>query len=120
MARKGKLTPELQEKICKLIEDGNYDVVACQMVGITDSTFYEWLSKGEKFTSGRYVEFRDAIKEARAKCEANCLKHIKEDDSWTSKAWILERRFPDRWARKDKVSLAGHDGQELKITVKYE
>jgi hypothetical protein len=24
-----------------------------------------------------------------------------KDKSWQSKAWVLERRFPDRWAKKD-------------------
>jgi transposase len=69
-----KLTPELQEKIIKYIKGGNYIVIACQAVGISEVTYYDWIKKGE---AGRepYADYADAIKKARAEAEIrNCCK----------------------------------------------
>ncbi len=41
------------------------------------------------------------IKKAQSECQMYCLDFIMKDKSWQSKAWLLERRFPDRWAKKD-------------------
>ena len=31
------------------------------------------------------------------------IQQIVRDESWQSKAWLLERRFPERWGRKDRL-----------------
>ena len=46
--RKTKLNPELQEEIVKRIRAGNYIRVACQAVGISHTTYFDWLKKGEE------------------------------------------------------------------------
>jgi hypothetical protein len=39
--------------------------------------------------------------------EAALLKNIVDADDWKSCAWILERRWPERWARKDCIIVKG-------------
>ena len=48
-----------------------------------------------------------------AVAESRAIQTILADDSWQSKAWFLERRFPERWRRKDR--LDAHHTREPKV-----
>ncbi|MEO8608898.1 MAG: transposase [Chloroflexota bacterium] len=48
MARKTKLTPELQKQIIKLLEQGVSVEDVCSQVGISDRTYYGWRERGVK------------------------------------------------------------------------
>ena len=48
MARPTKLTPEVQENICNWLKLGYYQEDAAIMAGISASTYYEWMNKGEQ------------------------------------------------------------------------
>ena len=61
------------------------------------------MEKGEHATTGIYRQFYDAVKEAEQTAELACLAEIRQDGSWQSKAWVLERRYPERWGRKDRL-----------------
>ena len=65
--RKTKLDAKLQAEICKLLAKGTTDKTACERVGIAVSTFHNWLSRGESEPEGEYVEFLEAVTQARAK-----------------------------------------------------
>lgn len=47
MARKTLLTPDLQKKLIKLLEQGASVEDACSQVGISDRTYYNWQNRGE-------------------------------------------------------------------------
>lgn len=116
MARPTKLTPELQAKIAGAIAAGNYQETACELAGIHPSTFYLWMARGE---GGRkpYSEFFEAIKKAEAAAEAKRIQQITKasDTDWKAAAWYLERRYPDRWGRRDRVSAEiEHSGEVVK------
>jgi hypothetical protein len=59
----------------------------------------------------RNPEFATAIKEAEAEAERNFLGRIMQHTQrqWTAAAWLLERRFPERWKRQDGT-------HEVKVT----
>ena len=65
---KTKLTPELQDEICKHIRDGNYAEVACALVGVGESTFYDWMRRGrgegQRRSTQAHVEFVQAVEKA--------------------------------------------------------
>lgn len=107
---KSKYTPERVERIIKAVKDGLPFVTAAALGGITEATFYNWM-KGN-------VEFFESIKAAEAEAEERLVEQISFDPSWQSKAWILERRHPDRWGRveRNKVELTGAEGQPVQIT----
>lgn len=106
MGRTCKLTPELTEKICKIIKDGNYSKVAAAACGICEKTFYNWLKKGGEAKSGKYFQFLQSITHARAEFETTAVKEI----GFKNKEWLLERRHPKRWGRKDHIT------QDIKVT----
>lgn len=109
MGRPTKLTPEITQKICNLIREGNYPESAAVSVGIAKSTYYLWQKKGkEAKRKSKYSEFIEDIKEAIAFSETYHVQRIRkagDDGNWFANAWWLERRFPDRWGRNDKLDL---------------
>lgn len=117
MGRPTKLTPEVQERICQAIRAGNYYESACAYAGIAYSTFREWMVKGEKAKSGKYREFMEAIKKAEYEAEVRMVamwqKHM--PDNWQAIATFLERRYPDRWGKKDQMNLNHSGGIDIKV-----
>ena len=117
--RPTKLTPERQEKIVNAIAAGNFFVTAAAYAGIDYETFRAWILRGEKTTSGKYYEFQKAVKDAEARCEtaivAQWRKHV--PDNWIAGAAFLERRYPDRWKRRDSREVTGPRGGPLEFTL---
>lgn len=99
--------PDLIKKLTQLIQAGCYVYVAAEAVGIGERSFYRWMARGEEETSGMYRQFWQEIKKAEAVAEAKMLMVINEASrtNWTAAAWFLERKFPDRWGRKDRVQI---------------
>lgn len=105
---KSKLTFEIQKKIGDNITLGMPLKFAAQAAGITETTFYNWMEKGEKEKSGKFFEFFGYIKECQSKAVQLHLKLITKaakEGSWQASAWILERRHPEEFGRRDRVDL---------------
>lgn len=130
--RPTKLTPELQAEIVKIIKTGNYIETACAFVGINKSTFYDWLKRGArekqrleknprakiKKSEAVYVEFSNAIEKALAQAEIRDVAIIGKaaESNWQAAAWRLERKYPERWGRKDRIEHTGKDGGPIETS----
>ena len=101
--RKSKLSSKLTEELRQAISEGLHDSSACAICGIDPSTFYRWLRKGEEGESKEFSQFYQTIKKANAERERSWIRFISKDESWQSKAWLLERRFPQKWGRNQKA-----------------
>jgi hypothetical protein len=101
--RKTLLTPELAEQLVAILRAGNYVEVACTAVGISRRTFAEWMRRGRTFKpeDEPYRRFRERAERARAEGEVRNVAQIANaaTTSWQAAAWMLERQYPDRWAR---------------------
>ncbi|MFY9378850.1 MAG: hypothetical protein WAP07_01250 [Acutalibacteraceae bacterium] len=106
--RPTKLTKELIEQIATLVRAGNYIETACNFVGISKDTYFRWAREGARAKSGLKRLFSDSIKSAVAESEIRDVEFIRKNETWQSKAWRLERRFPDRWGNRQKVELSGN------------
>lgn len=122
VGRPSKLTPEVQEKLLNAIRMGNYYEAACAYAGIHYFTFRRWIEKGEKAKSGKYREFSDLVKKAEAEAEARivALWQSKIPKDWRAAQVFLERRYPDRWSRKEKVEVEGGSVVNIQVNKKYE
>ncbi len=120
IGRRPKLTPELQEKICRVIKLGNYASVAAEYAGIGTTTFYRWLQVGEKEEAGPYRDFRDAIKAAESEAEIRAVATIQQHmgRSWQAAMTFLERKFPHRWGRRLDVTTAGRPVTKVQLVVR--
>ena len=106
-----ELTTQLQELIVGALKAGNYLETAAALAGIHPDTLRDWVKKGRK-GDPRYEDFSHAVQQAIASAEARDLAVIGKAASeyWQAAAWRLERRFNDRWGRKNDVSLSGKAG----------
>jgi len=109
--RKTKLTPELQERICKYIENGYTIEQSCALAGINVATYYNWKKWGRQAKSGKFFEFFKAAETSEKVAEAKFLSTIlkaavgdpekKVKGDWKAAAWYLERKNPQQFARRD-------------------
>ena len=121
MSRTTILSEVIQNAMAEAIRNGNYASTAADACGIGRSTHYEWMEKGEQGIEP-YAEYADTIKKAEAEAEMNAIQNIQihAAENWTASAWYLERKFPDRWGRKDKLTqeISGKDGKPIEIDSK--
>ena len=138
--RRSILTDEVVNDLVKVIGLGNYFVTAINYAGISESAFYSWKARGEEEIRRLaeiqdktgvvknparkeliYVEFLESIKKAEAKSEVVAVIEVKSafKEDWKAAMTFLERRFPDRWKRKDRYELTGPDGKDLVPVVVY-
>lgn len=72
--RPTKLTPELQRKVVRGIRLGLSLEQAALAAGIGETTLHRWISEGAE--DSQFREFRESVREARAKRTAKLLKHV--------------------------------------------
>ncbi|MHB8533024.1 MAG: hypothetical protein ACYDC2_09920 [Solirubrobacteraceae bacterium] len=125
MPRPTKLTAKLADKLVKLVEDGNYVLVAASACGIGRQTFYDWQKRGEKAlalaldpepkpipeSERPFAELAERLDTAAAKAEVDALAMVrKQSKLWQASMTFLERRFPDRWGRRQAIEHSGPQG----------
>lgn len=125
MPAKSKLTRELIEKAVKIIERGNYDKVAIDILGISSVTWYGWMRQGEmdasKGINSLKAYFFNSIKKAEATAIDRNLSIIQKaatEGNWQASAWYLERKYPEQWGKRDNVNLTT-DKDGFRIEVEY-
>jgi hypothetical protein len=109
------LTSELTAQMVEHIKSGVTINDACALEGISKQSHYRWLDEGlvppgESDHRPACWTYRLEIEAALASYKHNLLKNLQSAASngqWQASAWILERRFPDEFGRKDKVALSG-------------
>ncbi len=121
MPRKSKLTKELIKEAYKLVVAGNYDKDVYPILGIEKTTWYRWLSEGERSKSGLKREFWDTIKRAEKEAVARnvaLIQRAAQEGNWQAAAWWLERKYPEQWGKRDNVNLTA-DKDGFRIEVEY-
>ena len=120
IGRHTKLTPVLQKKIIKYIAEGNYIETACNAAGVSKQTFYSWLRRGKKGEEPFLYFLYDLSKE-RAKVEARNVMIIQEaaKKDWKAAMAWLEKKYPKRWAKRDKLALDTPEPLKSKYTIEF-
>lgn len=113
------LTEEIIEEIARHVEAGNYVEVALSLAGVNNPTFYQWMRKARQaeaeardggeltYSQKMYLKLRARMNEAEAIAENTRLADITaaadHDPKWA--AWFLERRFPGRWGKSQRLEI---------------
>ncbi len=108
MANRTKKTPARIEKILENLRCGLTIKAACTQAGIHPRTVENWRKDDVEFAA----EFEAAIDFG----EAALYNDIRISDDWRAKAWLLERRHPERWSLKRDMSVQiskENDGSKL-------
>lgn len=110
--RPSLLTPEIIERAKELLPRALYVETVAAQLGITSETFRDWIREGTKENRRReqgqkpdrkrdlHCQFSSTVKKAIADAETDFLSVIQAagSNAWQALAWVLERRFPQRWA----------------------
>jgi hypothetical protein len=117
MARPCKLTDEIQQRIGDNISLGLTYSLAAEAAGITYKTFNEYMNWGKIEKSRKYFEFYKFIQKRNADAAKALLERIKEAaDAGNCQIcmWILERRFPEDFARRQyrKMNVVSENKNE--------
>lgn len=110
------LTADLTATFAAKIRKVHFFETAAALCRIHKGKLYRWLNWGEaewnrleageplKHNDGTlYVDFYIAVREALAQSEEELADEIRQGvPSWQSRAWLLERRMPDKYAILDR------------------
>lgn len=126
------LTSELEDKIYKYMAEGNYTSTACQAAGVKYDTFLHWQERAKHYNAWLstqsdiyidtdlsdlpdhnsdlvYFRFFHRLKTAEALAEVQHVANIsvagKLPQFWAASATYLERKYPDRWGKRDAVDV---------------
>lgn len=88
-----KYSPKITNEICGYIKEGLYQKDAAMLSGISESTFYEWLSTKS--------EFSESISRASIEYKRSLLKSITRQTVKDGKLALemLGRRYPNQFGK---------------------
>lgn len=127
-------TPEICAEFERILGAMNYFVTACRLLEIPENVAYEWLRKGEAGADAAgdwpeaYREFAQSVKRGEARGELSAVTEINRHGrpheipegqvpgQWQALMTLLERRFPDRWGRRERVQHTGKDDGPIEQT----
>lgn len=91
------------QQLLEAVEAGNYLETSAELAGLSKQTVYGWLKRAETGETP-FKELADALKRASARAEAAEVSKVRkagEDPRfWAASMTYLERRHPERWARR--------------------
>lgn len=91
--RKSKLTPAARKVAVEMASKGMCISHIAQAIGVGRDTFSDWLVNNSTFAS----EIKKAEADGIASLMDQIIKAARKN--WQAAAWILERRFPQQFAR---------------------
>lgn len=104
------MTPEQERMFLQLVQLGSYQAQAARKVGLSPSAI-----SNRKATK---PAFRAAVEAAEAGLEMGLVAHLVKaaPKDWRAALAMLERRFPERWARPEiraQLAAVNVDTNEL-------
>lgn len=99
MARPTRRTPEREARLLQALKAGNTRAAAAAYAGISDRTLRYWAEQS--------AVFADALSRAEDEAEVALVANIRiaGQTDWRAHAWLLERRKPESWGRRERVDL---------------
>lgn len=95
---KEKLTKDGIQTALRLCRAGLPDCQIAAVLGVSKETYSRWINHPK---TDNQNQLRQQLKKADAEREAALVTRIMRasDDTWQAAAWLLERRYPDRYAK---------------------
>lgn len=101
---KPKLTPELAQEAIRLVKGGasNQDVIS--WLGVSETSFYGWLKNPKNEAQQKLAEGMKKAETERKLWHLQRIHKAAEDGDWKASAWYLERRYPNEYARTQRIT----------------
>lgn len=108
--RPTKLTPEVHQRIVAFIRSGAFAWVAAEAAGISKTTFHRWIQQGEAETRGRYYDFAEDVRQAKAQARVAAEIEVRKLSPATWLRFGPGRDRPEEPGWTDQRQLTGPDG----------
>lgn len=119
VGRPSALTDDVRLKFIQALKAGSYADDAAKYAGIGYSTWMSWQARARKEQSegieSEYTQFLEQVENVRAEAVVADLTQIVQQGatSWQALAWRLERMYPEKFGRRDKLVIE----QQVKVEV---
>lgn len=92
-----------------------------QAIDLSYDADYQIPEDGSQPTIARLIEFFAAASRAEAEAITERLARIRRhgEEDWRADAWHLERRYPDRFGRRQRIDHAGVADEPVEVTVRF-
>lgn len=112
------------------LTSGLYMREACALVGVSTQTVYSTLRTGKIDLKAHREDTPEAqfainVQQAMATAERDSLTRIRTASAinpafWAADAWFLERRYPEKYGRKDRVAMEHSGDVGFSVTAKID
>lgn len=118
------LTRKLGTEICDRIAKGVPKKYAALASGVAVNTILEWERRGrgedERPATELTVWFAAEMEKAVARFIETKIVEISTDEDWHAKAWMLERRFPDEFGRREVQRYEGVVDHTVRVELAFD
>lgn len=113
------LTADVVERVAEAVAEGVPHGVAARLAGVSERAFYYWMRQGEEEEGTLPALLVQRTKDADAAAVRRALQRLASADKgdWQRWAWVLERRWPADFARRDALSVESNS--EVRIVVEH-
>jgi hypothetical protein len=98
------------DTVVQALRSGNYLDTCASLAGVHPDTLKQWLKRGAQDPTGQTPEGRLWARIAAAMSEAEAIDVARMNRAaqkdWRAAAWVLERRWPERWSLKLQATVA--------------
>jgi hypothetical protein len=116
-----KFDPATQKRLLDAIRLGSFIEHACSYAGINSSTFRRWRIDAENGVEP-FASFWSEITLAESEAVVRRMARIEEagnNGQWQADAWFLERKYPQKFGRRDKVELTADPNAPIEVELKW-
>ncbi len=99
--------PVVWKRLNDALSVGAYIEDACAFAGISSRTFRNWREMAEKGVEPYQSKWEDITLSESTSVIRNLanIRRSADNGSWQASAWILERKYPDKFGRRETVKL---------------
>jgi len=108
------ISAEQRVVLCDALTAGNFRKVACDLAGVSYTTFNSWMKRGGDGDEGELEDYEEpyrsfvlAVRGAEAEGERALLAIIAgaAATDWKAASYILSKRHKQNWSDADKTSI---------------
>lgn len=118
MARPTKLNPQLQKQIVKRLSAGVTVADMCASVGISESTFYAWVKRGEE-EGNEFSEFSEAVSRAHNAAKVKAIETLRAAMSPYSQTQTVKKTFIETRLTRGGIPYEYKRVEESKSVMRY-
>jgi|TARA_Y100000114_G_C11721560_1_gene308747 hypothetical protein len=105
------------QRLNQAISVGAYIEDACIFAGISSRQYRRWRELAEQGVepyATRWVEINKSEANAVVRNLFN-IQNASNNGTWQASAWLLERKYPDKYGRKETVNIIDSDKFDVEL-----